>query len=95
MSEQDGGPAFPHVNATIQPDGSFVNLHDYGAVERGMSLRDYFAGQALIGVLGCRNGFLVDCGTENVPVWSFDIAEAMIAERAKRNTTDTEPPVND
>lgn len=36
---KDGGAAFPHVSAA-------------GYVTEGMSLRDYFAGQALVGMLG-------------------------------------------
>jgi hypothetical protein len=39
----DGGPAFPtdHSNTT-----------EYTDIKGGMSLRDYFAGQALVGLLG-------------------------------------------
>lgn len=40
---KDGGPAFPSV--VRRSDGSLVSQHD------GMSMRDWFAGQALIGCL--------------------------------------------
>ncbi len=40
----DGGPAFP-VPPFTQPNGDF----DWG--RDGMSLREYFAGQALMGIL--------------------------------------------
>lgn len=41
MSEKDGGPAFPNVGGT-EPNDLFPSY--------GMSLRDYFAGQALAGL---------------------------------------------
>ena len=44
MSTNDGGPAFP-VADTHHPDGQI----QYGT--NGMSLRDWFAGQALAGML--------------------------------------------
>ena len=44
-----------------------------------MNLRDWFAGQALIGILGARNGFLVDVGIDNAPEWAYRVADAMIA----------------
>jgi hypothetical protein len=40
---QDGGPAFPHVNPGY--DGNWDKERQIG----GMSLRDWFAGQALAG----------------------------------------------
>jgi hypothetical protein len=46
MSEKDGGPAFPNVGGT-EPNDLFPSY--------GMSLRDYFAGQALAGLLANPN----------------------------------------
>lgn len=66
----DGGPAFPNA--------SDVNGHC-----SGLSLRDYFAGQALIGILGARHGFLVDVGTSSAPGYAYQVADGMLAERAK------------
>ena len=68
----DGGRAFPC------PTGS-----DGGALHSGVSLRDYFAGQALIGVLlDPRN-----IGqTENLGIYAeycYTAADAMLAERDK------------
>lgn len=75
MSKQnDGGPAFPDPGPA---DDSYVNWN------HGMSLRDYFAAQALIGILAARNGFLVDVGTTNAAPWAYQIADAMLAEREK------------
>jgi hypothetical protein len=44
MEKHDGGPAFP-VTAERRPDDTHVPGWD------GMSLRDYFAGKALAGLL--------------------------------------------
>ena len=44
MSERnDGGPAFPHPIVNVDDDGNVVVVGAMG----GMSLRDWFAGQAL------------------------------------------------
>lgn len=44
----------------------------------GMSLRDYFAGQALVGLLACGN-------TSGVPMsfatWAYEQADAMLVAR--------------
>ena len=50
----------------------------------GMLLRDWFAGMALVGILGSRQGFLVDVGTDNAPGWAYDVADAMLAAREAR-----------
>lgn len=86
----DGGPAFPF--------GVRVDHHDtYGGGrsiqetnEPGMTLRDYFAAQALIGILGSRQGFLIDVGTENAPVWAYKVADGMLRQRQKSEPTDDE-----
>ena len=46
MSERDGGPAFP-----IQPPRASPGEWASGAWSSGMSLRDWFAGQALAGLM--------------------------------------------
>ncbi len=60
----NGGPAFPSDR--------------FG--ELGMSLRDYFAGQALA-------GYLANAKAESrvavVAEWAYDYADAMLAERQK------------
>jgi hypothetical protein len=45
----DGGPAFPHFKT--DPYSSKVEICPQG----GMTLRDYFAGQALVGLLAAAN----------------------------------------
>lgn len=72
MSENEnidnGGPAFPHPNgandATVQV--SYL----------GMSLRDWFAGNALANQYAQHEG-----DPNKVAEWAFHIADAMIATR--------------
>lgn len=67
----DGGPAFP-VTAEQSPSGQFALS--------GMSLRDWFAGQALAGMMAC-----TDCsGTEaEFAASAYRNADAMLAARSK------------
>lgn len=53
----------------------------------GLSLRDWFAGQALVGILGSRNGFLVDVGTQNAPEWAYQVADGMLAHRSAQKVS--------
>lgn len=66
---KDGGPAFPVVAPT-----------DFQFVEVGMSLRDWFAGQALVGFIACPHG---EGAASDFAEWSYQYADAMLAERAK------------
>lgn len=74
-TKNDGGPAFPFgqmSEQTGQPVNGFFNA--------GMTLRDWFAGQALAGLCACEtvsasNGGLADA--------AYSIADAMISERSK------------
>jgi hypothetical protein len=80
MSEpiNDGGPAFP-VADTIYPNGQM----QYGF--NGMSLRDYFAGQALAGILACPVPIRLSDGpiaaNNSYSKTAFVLADAMIAAR--------------
>lgn len=77
MSERhnDGGPAFPH--AAPYKDGGRIDTW-------GMSLRDYFAGQALIGLMA-DNPTLATYPTDAAPLAAvaYRYADAMLAERSK------------
>lgn len=68
--EDGGGPAFP--NAVDLPQ--FANF----AIQRGMSLRDWFAGQAMAGMLASP-----ECGGRNevIAKSAYNIADAMLAAR--------------
>lgn len=72
----DGGPAFPHEKYQRNNEGQ------WGAfASGGMSLRDYFAGQALIGLCAnaeYSNPWHVDF---NPSLVAYSIADAMLAAR--------------
>ena len=67
MKENDGGAAFPYPYG---PQGA-----------PGMSLRDWFAGLAMQGFRANEDGFSTDDPV--VAKWSYEQADAMLAERAK------------
>lgn len=85
--DNDGGPAFP---VTI----AHTNVGPVTTVETffGMSLRDWFAGQALAGSLAaCANP--ASCGpehafgsTEQLGLTCYQIADAMLAARKSGGT---------
>lgn len=65
---KDGGPAFP-------PNSSAEG-------ERGMSLRDWFAGQALTGLMS-RRDWAVSARIETYASEAYKMADAMLTERSK------------
>lgn len=93
----DGGPAFPgiqgadgHGNMTesVHPDGTRIWVFH----NQGMTLRDFFAGQALAGALS--NPSMVAAivqgskspsdSPREMAVFALAVADAMIAEREKK-----------
>lgn len=64
----DGGSAFPHVGCNTNGG---INV-----VEPGMSLRDWFAGQALVGILS-RDNYYASVASEE----SYSMADAMLRQR--------------
>ncbi len=73
MSEiDDGGMAFP---------AKFMIDNGYGFSEvigTGMTLRDYFAGQALAGIMADPN---LTFPNERLASWAYKLADAMLAAR--------------
>jgi hypothetical protein len=67
MTKDDGGSAFPTVDANRD--------EDYGT--RGLTKREYFAAQALVGMLS--RDYPVPPTMEQLALWSFQQADAMIA----------------
>lgn len=78
MSEKDGGPAFPET--------AYYDDKPYGSIS-GMSLRDYFAGQALQGFLAAaahpQSVGITDLDSPKLAHDSYALADAMLAERDK------------
>lgn len=66
--KHDGGPAFPGGG-------------NAAPFQAGMSLRDWFAGQALNGIL---LGGGAKYGEQNAVQLAYSCADAMLAERAKK-----------
>lgn len=77
MSDQidNGGPAFP-ILPPLGPDGTSATGYPYPYV--GMSLRDYFAGQALAGAMADSN---VSGDPESLAEAAYTVADAMLAAR--------------
>ena len=84
MSEpiKDGGPAFPESSSGPYQNGEIVPGRP------GMTLRDYFAGQAMQGWLSSFDGGAlhpVDDDTHgHLAVMSYQVADAMIQTREGR-----------
>jgi hypothetical protein len=67
-NDKTGGAAFPHVSTHMD--------------RTGMTLRDYFAGQALVALFECSS--IRDASAHNsTAALAYRAADAMIAEREK------------
>lgn len=79
LQTDDNPSAFPH-----QPLGS-DGLPEVEA-HYGMTLRDWFAGQALAGIAGCARSVIKRDGETSAQAdarWSYERADAMIAARGR------------
>lgn len=91
MTERkDGGPAFPVIPP--QDEHGIGSASGYPYPDSGMSLRDYFAGQMLVGFGAAFANMVADDGATvyempdsaaGMAVIAYTFADAMIAERAK------------
>jgi hypothetical protein len=70
----DGGPAFPSPDF-IHPNGQI----QFGTF--GMSLRDYFAGQALNHIPALLTANEKNRSVEMIAAWSYEVADAMLKAR--------------
>lgn len=71
MTKDTGGAAFPQI----------TELGDIAQTSNGMTLRDWFAGKALQGILGNPN--ISNKFFEDDAHVAYKCADAMLAERAK------------
>jgi hypothetical protein len=93
MSKTDGGPAYPckitpssadEIKAMRDETGlSMADAKELASNHTGMTLRDWFAGQALVGLLSfCGTASFGNAANSTV-IRSYEIADAMLAERSK------------
>lgn len=80
-SEMEGGVAFPRAGTAV--DGRWEDIP-----EEGMMLKDYFAGQALAGLMANpavvesdTTGFLMGGATDLYARMAYKMAAAMVRER--------------
>jgi hypothetical protein len=81
---KDGGPAFPR-EAYVNPNGTTIRTGS-----DGMSLRDWFAGQALTGILGPNydwftSGDRTGSRAHEAAYFAYSLADAMLAARGARH----------
>ena len=72
MKNDNGGSAFPVNDSTYLSAGEF-----------GMTLRDYFAAKAMVGMFADSDFATHDAGEVILAKVAYKMADAMIAERAK------------
>ena len=75
--QKDGGSAFPMIEGARDGQGQ-----NYYFSVGGMTLRDWFAGQALAGILANPE---IDIPADDTAEIVYRYADAMIAERETRN----------
>jgi hypothetical protein len=74
MSKKDGGSAYPVLDSYVYEGGTWR----LDCIGRGMTMRDYFAGQVLA---SCNS----TGSPEQVALYAYMVADAMLAEREKQN----------
>lgn len=81
----DGRPAFPEICTDIKSTiiGLEHNTYSYG----GMTLRDYFAGQALVALLPAMEATNEqrDVISHYAATRSYELADAMLAARERKS----------
>ena len=80
MSTNDGGPAFPRIDG-IEPMDYDSDAKSVVSTS-GMSLRDWFAGQALAGMLANADNWFE---AEDAVCHAYKHADAMLAARETTN----------
>jgi len=80
MNKKDGGSAFPVLD-TAQTG----NIHSLQCEDGGMSLRDYFAGQALAGLFKEGNNYIDEDVARRIAEQCYTVANAMLTEKEIRD----------
>lgn len=75
----DGGPAFPFVVPDVRDPESGAGISQ-GCAYGGMTLRDWFAGQALMGLVADPNNM---SPAEQNGISAYKFADAMLEARKK------------
>lgn len=76
---KDGGPAFPTVVHGMTAFSGQPTIDTY----EGMTLRDWFAGQALCGMLSAGIPVTINGAKMHHEETAYAIADAMLAQRSK------------
>lgn len=94
MASDNGGPAFPEpflYDATLGECGKVVTSSEYG-IPTGMTILDWFAGQALVSLVHRRE--MTDAQTytkSDLAAEAYHYATFMLAEKRRRETTKETP----
>lgn len=75
--QDDGGPAFPQTDMLMNLGFPDIKVRE---VTGGLSIRDWFAGMALQGVLSNSDAF-VRMNDQQVAACAYSAADAMLAAR--------------
>lgn len=75
-ANNDGGPAFP-----VHSNHAFFNGRVVAVHEQGMTLRDWFAGQALAHIPELLSANEKNRSVEMIAAWSYEVADAMLKTR--------------
>jgi hypothetical protein len=78
---KNGGSAYPVLKNNVKHTGQYAGIAHH--TKGGMTLRDYFAGQALEGLCSECNFSGDDIDFEGMVKDAYRFADAMLAEREK------------
>ena len=82
MNKNNGGQAFPSsCQETHLYDGNIIDK--ILVTTKGMTLRDYFAGQAITGLLSHPEDSIKQISKHTFSQWAYEISDAMLKERER------------
>jgi hypothetical protein len=80
-TSKNGGAAFPGKTTTVIREPYKVDTTEKVVEHGGMTLRDYFAGQALMGLMASRNNKSPHFHPKHDTEYVYQMADAMLAAR--------------